>query len=97
MEIDTQGTAFVTGDGANNPKGFLSYTMVDDDSWSWGNFGYVANGDRRRLPVIQSARRVGRSRLTSQPYRSMARFARAAGDISGRSRNSNRSKGGAVS
>jgi len=30
-----EGTAFVTGDGSNKPKGFLSYTTVADDSWSW--------------------------------------------------------------
>ncbi len=39
-----EGTAFVTGDGNNKPKGFLSYTTVADASWSWGNIGYVASG-----------------------------------------------------
>ena len=39
-----EGTAFVTGDGSNKPKGFLSYTTVDNGSWSWGNIGYVASG-----------------------------------------------------
>jgi HK97 family phage major capsid protein len=39
-----EGTAFVTGDGNNKPKGFLSYTAVDNGSWSWGNIGYVASG-----------------------------------------------------
>ena len=37
-------TAFVTGDGVNNPKGFLDYTAVAEGSWSWGNTGYVATG-----------------------------------------------------
>jgi HK97 family phage major capsid protein len=39
-----EGTAFVTGDGVNKPKGFLSYTNVANASWSWGNIGYVATG-----------------------------------------------------
>ncbi|MCW5691842.1 MAG: phage major capsid protein [Pseudolabrys sp.] len=39
-----EGTAFVTGDGTNKPKGFLSYTAVANASWSWGNVGYIASG-----------------------------------------------------
>jgi HK97 family phage major capsid protein len=39
-----EGTAFVTGDGSNKPKGFLSYTTVANASWTWGNIGYVASG-----------------------------------------------------
>ena len=36
--------AFVTGDGTNKPKGFLSYTTVADASHAWGEIGYVASG-----------------------------------------------------
>jgi HK97 family phage major capsid protein len=39
-----EGTAFVSGDGVNKPKGFLAYTKVANGSWSWGNIGYVATG-----------------------------------------------------
>ena len=39
-----EGTAFVTGDGTNKPKGFLSYTTVANASWNWGNVGYIASG-----------------------------------------------------
>lgn len=39
-----EGTAFVTGDGSNKPKGFLSYDTVANASWSWGNLGYLASG-----------------------------------------------------
>jgi HK97 family phage major capsid protein len=39
-----EGTAFVTGDGSNKPKGFLAYTTVANASWSWGNIGYIASG-----------------------------------------------------
>ena len=41
---EQEGAAFVSGDGVNKPKGFLSYTTVADASWTWGNIGYVATG-----------------------------------------------------
>jgi HK97 family phage major capsid protein len=37
-------TAFVTGDGVNKPKGFLSYPIVADAGAVWGEIGYVASG-----------------------------------------------------
>ncbi len=48
-EIDTvfaeqEGTAFVSGNGTNRPKGFLDYTKVDEASWSWGEIGFVPSG-----------------------------------------------------
>ena len=46
-----EGTAFVTGDGVNKPKGFLSYTKVADASWSWGNIGYIATGEAGAWPA----------------------------------------------
>ncbi len=39
-----EGTAFVSGNGSNKPKGFLDYTKVANGSWSWGNIGYVPTG-----------------------------------------------------
>ncbi len=39
-----EGTAFVTGNGTNKPKGFLAYTNVDNASWSWGNIGFIKSG-----------------------------------------------------
>jgi HK97 family phage major capsid protein len=46
-----EGTAFVTGDGVNKPKGFLSYTTVANASWTWGNMGYLASGSAGAFPV----------------------------------------------
>jgi HK97 family phage major capsid protein len=46
-----EGTAFVTGDGANKPKGFLNYTTVSNASWSWGNMGYIASGAAGAFPA----------------------------------------------
>ena len=45
-----EGTAFVTGDGSNKPKGFLEYTTVAQSSWSWGNIGYIASGAAGAFP-----------------------------------------------
>ncbi|MEM9011806.1 MAG: phage major capsid protein [Pseudomonadota bacterium] len=36
--------AFISGDGVDKPTGLLSYPTVANDSWSWGNLGYVATG-----------------------------------------------------
>lgn len=41
---EQESTAFVNGDGVNKPRGFLDHTIVDEDTWSWGNLGYVATG-----------------------------------------------------
>ncbi|MEM7057337.1 MAG: phage major capsid protein [Pseudomonadota bacterium] len=36
--------AFVNGDGVNKPIGFLTKPTIDNDSWTWGNIGYVVTG-----------------------------------------------------
>ncbi|MCW5682976.1 MAG: phage major capsid protein [Pseudolabrys sp.] len=46
-----EGTAFVTGDGTNKPKGFLNYTTVANASWSWGNIGTIASGSDGAFPA----------------------------------------------
>ncbi len=42
--VRAESAAFVAGDGSDKPKGFLTYTMVDNASWTWGNIGVVATG-----------------------------------------------------
>ena len=37
-------TAFVSGNGTNKPKGFLSETQVAESSWAWNAIGYIATG-----------------------------------------------------
>ena len=39
-----EAAAFVIGDGADKPKGFLTHTKVANGSWAWGSLGYVATG-----------------------------------------------------
>lgn len=40
----TEATAFIDGDGIDKPMGLLTHPVVADDSWSWGNLGYVTTG-----------------------------------------------------
>ena len=40
----SEAAAFVNGDGTDKPTGFLTKTTVDNDSWAWGNLGYVPTG-----------------------------------------------------
>ncbi|MEQ8825473.1 MAG: phage major capsid protein [Filomicrobium sp.] len=48
---EQEGTAFVTGDGSNKPKGFLDYTTVDNASWTWGNVGTISTGAAGAFPA----------------------------------------------
>ena len=50
-----EGTAFVTGDGVNKPKGFLTYTTVANASWTWGNLGFVDIGCAGAFPAANQA------------------------------------------
>ncbi|WP_127145653.1 phage major capsid protein [Pelagibacterium montanilacus] len=36
--------AFITGDGNNKPRGFLSATTVAEAEWAWESLGFVATG-----------------------------------------------------
>ncbi len=48
---EQEGTAFVSGNGTNKPKGFLDYTLVAETSWAWTKIGYVATGVDGALPA----------------------------------------------
>ena len=39
-----EAAAFVSGDGVDKPRGFLSRPAVDNAVWAWGNLGYVPTG-----------------------------------------------------
>ena len=39
-----EGTAFITGDGVNKPRGIADYTPVANASYAWGSTGYIASG-----------------------------------------------------
>ncbi len=42
---EQEGKAFVSGDGVNKPKGFLSYSHVEQNAWIWGKVGFVKTGE----------------------------------------------------
>ncbi len=39
-----EAAAFVSGDGNEKPRGFLTHPTVENESWTWHNLGYVATG-----------------------------------------------------
>lgn len=39
-----EAAAFISGDGDEKPRGFLSYPKVDNDLFAWGSLGYVPTG-----------------------------------------------------
>lgn len=50
-----EGTAFVTGDGAGKPKGFLAYDTVAESAWEWGKLGFIATGAAGDFPATNPA------------------------------------------
>lgn len=42
--LRAESAAFVSGDGVDKPKGFLTPPKVAQASWAWGSLGYVASG-----------------------------------------------------
>ncbi len=47
-----ESAAFISGDGVDKPKGFLAHTAVANNSWTWGNLGYVATGESGDFPSV---------------------------------------------
>jgi HK97 family phage major capsid protein len=39
-----EAAAFISGDGVDKPRGFLTHPKVADANWSWNNLGYIATG-----------------------------------------------------
>ena len=50
-----EGTAFVSGDGSNKPKGFLNYAKVANGSWEWAKIGYIATASTPISPRMTRA------------------------------------------
>ncbi|MFC5385347.1 phage major capsid protein [Aquamicrobium segne] len=48
---EQEGAAFVSGNGINQPKGFLDYATVDESAWAWGSIGYKATGVAGDFPA----------------------------------------------
>jgi HK97 family phage major capsid protein len=41
---EQEAPAFITGSGAKRPRGFQSYTNVENGSYAWGNIGFKVSG-----------------------------------------------------
>ena len=48
---EQEGTAFVTGNGVDKPRGFLDYPKIANASWTWGNLGFIATGLSAAFPA----------------------------------------------
>lgn len=72
---EQEGKAFVTGDGVNKPKGFLTYTTVANASWTWGNVGYIATGVSAAFPAASPGDKIlDLIYATKAPYRANGTF-----------------------
>lgn len=50
-----EGTAFVSGDGVNKPKGFLAYPTVANATWTWGSVGFIGTGVAGAFPASNAS------------------------------------------
>lgn len=70
-----ENTAFVSGTGTNQPKGFLSYTEVADASHAWNQVGYIASGGAGAFASGEEVERLLDLIYALKPgFRSNARF-----------------------
>jgi HK97 family phage major capsid protein len=69
-----EGAAFVNGDGVNQPQGFLSYSIVEDSSQTWGSVGYVATGTDGDFGVDPMDALVDLIYAPKQAYRANGKF-----------------------
>jgi HK97 family phage major capsid protein len=53
--VRAEAAAFVSGDGVDKPRGFLTATKVANASWTWGNLGYVPTGAAADFASTNSA------------------------------------------
>jgi HK97 family phage major capsid protein len=52
---EEEGTAFISGNGVNRPRGVQGYTFVANASYAWGQIGYVASGAAGAFPASNPA------------------------------------------
>lgn len=72
---EQEGTAFVTGDGTNKPKGLLSYDTVANGAWVWGKLGFVATGAAGAFPASNPGDKLlDLVYATKAPYRANGTF-----------------------
>ncbi len=70
-----ESTAFVTGDGSNKPKGFLSYDMIADASHAWDKIGFILSGAAGAFAASNPADKlIDLVYALKSQYRANARF-----------------------
>lgn len=75
-----EGNAFILGDGASKPRGFLAADKVANANWSWKNLGYIATGvsgdfkDSSSDPGAETDNLVDLVYSLKPAFRSNARF-----------------------
>ncbi|MEP9348715.1 phage major capsid protein [Xanthobacter sp. KR7-225] len=70
-----EGTAFVAGDGAGKPTGFLAYAKAAEAAWTWGKVGFVATGAAGAFPSATPADPlIDLVHALKAPYRQNATF-----------------------
>jgi len=52
---EQEGAAFVVGDGADKPRGFLDYPVLAEDAWAWGSLGAIDTGVDGGLPASDAS------------------------------------------
>lgn len=52
---NAEALAFVSGNGINRPKGFLTATTVANASWAWGKLGYIVTGVSGGFPAVDAS------------------------------------------
>lgn len=72
---EQEGTAFVTGNGSNQPTGFMHYAKVANASWTWGNIGAIKTGADAAFPASNPGDKLIDFVYTLKAgYRANARF-----------------------
>lgn len=70
-----EATAFVSGDGINRPRGFLTHTIVANASWEWGKIGYIASGGAGAFAASNPADKLKQLKYSlKSEYRDGARW-----------------------
>ena len=74
-----EGAAFINGNGAAKPRGFMSYDTVEEDNWSWGKLGHrntgVNGGFLDTDPGDSATNIIDLTYALKPAFRSNARFA----------------------
>ncbi len=67
--------AFLSGDGLTQPKGLLTYPVVDESAWTWGRLGTIATGVAADFPATDPLDRlIDLVYSIAAPYRNNAHW-----------------------